>query len=127
MRPAPYTTRHTCRQTLDSPSTSPSTVPCQACGIWRNVAPKIPSVRRRIVMAGFKLATYQSADGPRAGLFVDDTLFDAAKLTRKAGYATVIAILEDWKNAQALLKKATAGAAKGGRPLNGAKLLAPVR
>src|SRR5262249_34139347 len=91
-----------CRQTLDSPST----VPCQACGIWRNVAPKIPSVRRRIVMAGFKLATYQSADGPRAGLIVDDTLFDAAKLTRKAGYTTVIAILEDWKNAQALLKKA---------------------
>jgi 2-keto-4-pentenoate hydratase/2-oxohepta-3-ene-1,7-dioic acid hydratase in catechol pathway len=80
-------------------------------------------------MAGYKLATYQSADGPRAGLIVDETLFDAAKLTRKAGYATVIAILEDWKNAQALLKQATAGAAKakGGRPLKGAKLMAPVR
>jgi 2-keto-4-pentenoate hydratase/2-oxohepta-3-ene-1,7-dioic acid hydratase in catechol pathway len=84
-------------------------------------------------MAGYKLATYQSADGPRAGVIVDDTLFDAAKLTRKAAYATVIAILEDWKNAQPLLKKAADGAAKakgakgGGRPLKGTKLLAPVR
>ena len=84
-------------------------------------------------MAGYKLATYQSADGPRAGVIVDDTLFDAAKLTRKAAYATVIAILEDWKNAQALLKKAAVGAAKakgakgGGRPLKGTKLMAPVR
>ena len=36
-------------------------------------------------MAGYKLATYQSADGPRAGLVIDDTVFDADKLTRKAG------------------------------------------
>ena len=28
-------------------------------------------------MAGYKLATYQSADGPRAGMIVDDKLFDA--------------------------------------------------
>jgi 2-keto-4-pentenoate hydratase/2-oxohepta-3-ene-1,7-dioic acid hydratase in catechol pathway len=85
-------------------------------------------------MAGYKLATYQSADGPRAGLVIDDKLFDAAKLTRTAAYATVLAILEDWKNAQGVLKKAAAGAAKakGGQPLSsaklsGAKLLAPVR
>jgi 2-keto-4-pentenoate hydratase/2-oxohepta-3-ene-1,7-dioic acid hydratase in catechol pathway len=80
-------------------------------------------------MAGYKLATYQSADGPRAGLVIDDKLFDAAKLTRKAAYATVLAILEDWRNAQGLLKKAAAGAAKvkGGQPLKGAKLLAPMR
>jgi 2-keto-4-pentenoate hydratase/2-oxohepta-3-ene-1,7-dioic acid hydratase in catechol pathway len=45
----------------------------------------------------------------------------------------VTAILEDWKNAQGLLKKVAAGAAKakgakgGGRPLKGAKLMAPVR
>ena len=36
-------------------------------------------------MAGYKLATYQTADGPRAGLVVDDKVFDAAKLTGKAG------------------------------------------
>ena len=35
--------------------------------------------------AGYKLATYQTADGPRAGLVVDDKVIDAAKLTGKAG------------------------------------------
>ena len=45
-------------------------------------------------MAGYKLATYQSADGPRAGLVIDDKIFDAAKLTGKAAYASVLAILE---------------------------------
>jgi 2-keto-4-pentenoate hydratase/2-oxohepta-3-ene-1,7-dioic acid hydratase in catechol pathway len=80
-------------------------------------------------MAGYKLATYQSADGPRAGLIVDDTLFDAAKLTRNDGYASVLAILEDWRNAQGLLETVAAGAdkAKGGQPLKGTKLMAPVR
>jgi 2-keto-4-pentenoate hydratase/2-oxohepta-3-ene-1,7-dioic acid hydratase in catechol pathway len=79
-------------------------------------------------MAGYKLATYQSADGPRAGLVVDDKVFDVAKLTRKAAYATVLAILQDWRNAQGVLNKAAAGAAKakGSRPLKGTKLLAPV-
>ena len=30
--------------------------------------------------AGYKLATYQSPQGPRAGLVVDEKLYDAAKL-----------------------------------------------
>jgi len=79
--------------------------------------------------AGYKLATFQTADGPRAGLVIDDKLFDAAKLTGRPGYATVLGILEDWKGAQAVLKKAAANAGKArtkGRPLKGAKLLAPI-
>ena len=79
--------------------------------------------------AGYKLATYQSADGPRAGLVVDDKVFDAAKLTGKAAYASVIGILEDWKAAEGALKAAAAKAAKSrvqSRPLKGTKLLAPV-
>ena len=79
--------------------------------------------------AGYKLASYQSADGPRAGLVVDDKVFDAAKLTGKAAYASVIGILEDWKTAAGLLSAAAAKTAKGrtqGRPLKGTKLLAPV-
>ena len=51
-------------------------------------------------MAGYKLATYQTSDGPRAGLVIDDKVFDAAKLTGKSAYATVLGILEDWKTAQ---------------------------
>jgi 2-keto-4-pentenoate hydratase/2-oxohepta-3-ene-1,7-dioic acid hydratase in catechol pathway len=81
-------------------------------------------------MAGYKLATYQTADGPRAGLVIDDKVFDAAKLTGKPGYATVLAILEDWRTARGVLKKAAASAGKSRvkpLPLARTKLLAPVR
>ncbi|MGB6536130.1 MAG: fumarylacetoacetate hydrolase family protein [Xanthobacteraceae bacterium] len=80
--------------------------------------------------AGYKLATYKSADGPRAGLIVADEVFDAARLTGTAAYATVIGILEDWKRAESALKKAAAGAAKSRtkrQPLAKTTLLAPVR
>jgi 2-keto-4-pentenoate hydratase/2-oxohepta-3-ene-1,7-dioic acid hydratase in catechol pathway len=80
--------------------------------------------------AGYKLATYKSGEGPRAGLVIGEELFDAAKLTGKPTYATVIGILEDWKSAEGALKKAAAGAAKSRAkrlPLRKTKLLAPVR
>jgi 2-keto-4-pentenoate hydratase/2-oxohepta-3-ene-1,7-dioic acid hydratase in catechol pathway len=79
--------------------------------------------------AGYKLATYQSKDGPRAGLVVGDELFDAAKITGKAAYATVAGILSDWKRAESTLKKAAAGAGKSRaqrQKLAKTKLLAPV-
>src|SRR5262249_16911601 len=81
-------------------------------------------------MAGYKLATYQSSNGPRAGLVVDDKVFDAAKLTGKTAYATVLGILEDWRAAQGILRKTAAGAGKSkakGEPLARTRLLAPVR
>jgi 2-keto-4-pentenoate hydratase/2-oxohepta-3-ene-1,7-dioic acid hydratase in catechol pathway len=81
-------------------------------------------------MAGYKLATYQTPDGPRAGLVIDDKVFDAAKLTGKAAYASVLGILADWRAAQGALKKAAAAAGKSrvkALPLSRAKLLAPVR
>jgi len=81
-------------------------------------------------MAGYKLATYQTPDGPRAGLVIDDKLFDAAKLTGKAAYASVLGILADWRAAQGALKKASAAAGKSrvkALPLSRAKLLTPVR
>ena len=43
--------------------------------------------------AGYKLATYKSSEGPRAGLIIGEEVFDAAKLTGKAEYATVMGIL----------------------------------
>jgi 2-keto-4-pentenoate hydratase/2-oxohepta-3-ene-1,7-dioic acid hydratase in catechol pathway len=80
--------------------------------------------------AGYKLATYKSSDGPRAGLVIGDQVFDAAKLTGKPAYATVLGILADWKRAESILKKAAAGAAKSRAkrlPLKKTKLLAPVQ
>jgi 2-keto-4-pentenoate hydratase/2-oxohepta-3-ene-1,7-dioic acid hydratase in catechol pathway len=86
--------------------------------------------------AGYKLATYQSSGGPRAGLVVEDKVFDAATLTGKPAYASVLGILGDWRAAEPMLRKAAAslGTTKGrankrakSRPLAKTKLLAPVR
>src|SRR6516164_9571396 len=84
--------------------------------------------------AGYKLATCRSKNGPRAALVLDDRVFDAAALTGKAAYATVIGILADWRAAEASLQKAAAHAGKGGpksrgksQPLAKTKLLAPVQ
>jgi 2-keto-4-pentenoate hydratase/2-oxohepta-3-ene-1,7-dioic acid hydratase in catechol pathway len=79
--------------------------------------------------AGYQLATYQTSEGPRAGLVVGEEVFDAARLTGKAAYGTVMGILADWKAAEPALKKAAAGAAKSRakrQPLAKTKLLAPV-
>jgi 2-keto-4-pentenoate hydratase/2-oxohepta-3-ene-1,7-dioic acid hydratase in catechol pathway len=79
-------------------------------------------------MAGYKLATYQTSDGPRAGLVIDDKVFDAAKLTGKGAYTTVLGILEDWRTAKGVLRKAAAGKSRvKALPLARTKLLAPVR
>jgi len=90
--------------------------------------------------AGYKLATYQASEGPRAGLIVGDKVFDAATLTRKPAYASVLGILADWRAAEAALRKAVASVGKGAgkrtaqaksrplaKPLAKTKLLAPVR
>ena len=80
--------------------------------------------------AGYKLATYKSSDGPRAGLVVGEDVFDAAKLTGKAAYASVMGIMADWKRAEPALKAAAAKAAKSKgkrQPLKKTKLLAPLR
>ena len=80
--------------------------------------------------AGYKLATYKSSAGPRAGLIVGEAVFDAARLTGKPAYASVIGILADWPSAERALRKAAAGAAKGRgkrQPLAKTKLLAPVQ
>jgi 2-keto-4-pentenoate hydratase/2-oxohepta-3-ene-1,7-dioic acid hydratase in catechol pathway len=80
--------------------------------------------------AGYKLATYKTNEGPRAGMVIGDEVFDAARLTGEAAYAAVIGIIEDWKAAEGALRKAAAGAAKSRakrQPLAKTKLLAPLR
>jgi 2-keto-4-pentenoate hydratase/2-oxohepta-3-ene-1,7-dioic acid hydratase in catechol pathway len=80
-------------------------------------------------MSSYLLVTYQSEKGPRAGVAVGDKLFDAAALTRKAAYVSMLDILKDWTSAKGTLKKAAAAAGKSklkSRPVAKAKLLAPV-
>src|SRR5262249_12586302 len=84
----------------------------------------------KTTMAGYKLATYQTPDGPRAGLVIDDKVFDAAKPGGRPAWASVPGIREAGRAARGALKR---GAAKAGKtrhkpvPLSRAKLLAPVR
>ena len=54
-------------------------------------------------LAGYKLATYRSSEGPRAGLIIGEEVFDAAKLTGKPAYDSVVGILDDWKTAEGVL------------------------
>jgi 2-keto-4-pentenoate hydratase/2-oxohepta-3-ene-1,7-dioic acid hydratase in catechol pathway len=80
--------------------------------------------------AGYRLATYRTSDGPRAGIIVGDDVFDAEKLTGKAAYASVAGILADWDAAEAALAQAAAGAAQSRAeklPLAKAELLAPLQ
>jgi hypothetical protein len=78
--------------------------------------------------AGYKLATYRTKEGPRAGVVVGQEVFDAAKLTGKAAYATVAGILADWKTAEGALKKAAATAKSHAKrqPLAKTKFLVPL-
>ena len=78
--------------------------------------------------AGYKLATYASAKGPRAALVVGEKVFDAAELTGNAVDASVVGLLEDWDAASTRLKAVAVKAGKAdGIALAAAKLLAPVR
>lgn len=76
-----------------------------------------------------RLLSYSSSKGPRAGLAVDDKVFDAATLTGNAAYATVIDILNDWRTAQKTLRAAAdkiRSKKTKVRPLSRPKLMAPV-
>jgi 2-keto-4-pentenoate hydratase/2-oxohepta-3-ene-1,7-dioic acid hydratase in catechol pathway len=75
----------------------------------------------------YRLLSFQSSDGPRAGVAVGDTVYDAALLTGRPAHATVLGILDDWKAAKPALEEAASTAAgKFGKRLSDVKLLAPV-
>jgi 2-keto-4-pentenoate hydratase/2-oxohepta-3-ene-1,7-dioic acid hydratase in catechol pathway len=79
-------------------------------------------------MSQHKLATYQSQQGPRAGLIIADMIYDLAAVTGRPDYATMLDVLNDWDTATGRLREASATAAKtaAGRPLAAVKLLPPV-
>jgi 2-keto-4-pentenoate hydratase/2-oxohepta-3-ene-1,7-dioic acid hydratase in catechol pathway len=75
------------------------------------------------------LLTYKSPEGPRAGLAVGNKVADAAKATRNKSYASVQAILDDWKAAEPALAAAAEKVAAGKvetKSLTSLKLHAPV-
>lgn len=76
-------------------------------------------------MGRTKLVTYKAAPGGRAGVVVDDAVYDAADLLGRADYADMLGLLRDWPNAREALGRADTGKAKG-QALSSVTLLTPV-
>lgn len=80
-------------------------------------------------MTDYRLLTFNSAKGPRAGIAVGDQFVDAADETGLAADSTVLGILDDWVAAQGRLAIVADKMAKGSiktAPLAAAKYLAVV-
>ena len=77
-------------------------------------------------MSGYRLVTFQSGTGPRAGIVVDGRVRDLADASGVAAYATVLGILEDWDNAAGRLAELAAAGGDAGQPLDDVRLLAPL-
>ena len=54
-------------------------------------------------MATFKLITYETGEGPRAGVLCGDAAFDVAGATGEPRYTSVMGILNDWDRAKRTL------------------------
>jgi len=77
----------------------------------------------------YKLVTYETPRGTRAGAVFEDSVFDLAELTGKLSYATMLGVLDDWAKAEPVIEKALQGKGSGttsGSPLTKLRLLAPV-
>ena len=79
----------------------------------------------------YKLLSYQDGVRARAGLLVAGQVYDLARETGDAGFATVLEMLDGWQHAEAVLGEVAARASNGasrspGIPLAATRLLAPV-
>src|SRR5271170_6242044 len=78
-------------------------------------------------MPSYKLVTYRTPGGPRAGVLVDETIFDLAAATGNPADASLTAFYADWEAAPARLAAALdKGSKAGGSPLASTELLAPL-
>ena len=71
----------------------------------------------------YRLLSYESDQGPRAGLLIGDRVVDAARATGMEAWSNVYAALQNWDEAHAAFQRATP---EGGQPLAGTRLLAPL-
>ena len=78
-------------------------------------------------MTAWRLVSYGSDDGVRAGVVVDERVYDAVTLLEDVRYSSILAMLEDWAECGARLTSAVArGPWFAGRPLESCPLLAPL-
>jgi len=79
----------------------------------------------------YRLLSFQAGREARAGLLVGEQVYDAARVTGKPAWSSVLGALQDWTKAHrefaAFAKRIVAGKSKAkGTPLARVKLLAPV-
>lgn len=78
-------------------------------------------------MTSYRLVSYETSDGPRAGIVVAGTVYDLATLTGRPSYISMLGVLNDWDSAKPMLEKsAGALAGKFGRALKDVRLLTPI-
>jgi 2-keto-4-pentenoate hydratase/2-oxohepta-3-ene-1,7-dioic acid hydratase in catechol pathway len=80
-------------------------------------------------MATFKLMTYETGEGPRAGMMCGGAAFDVAGATGEQRYESVLGILADWDRAKDVLSAFAAGAGPsraGALDASHVRLLAPI-
>src|SRR5262245_22846914 len=61
-------------------------------------------------MATFKLMTYETGEGPRAGILCGEAAFDVAGATGEKRYGSMAGILADWDRAKGVLGAFASGA-----------------
>ncbi|HSV82836.1 MAG TPA: fumarylacetoacetate hydrolase family protein [Ramlibacter sp.] len=72
----------------------------------------------------YRLLTYRSSEGPRAGIFAEGKVFDLARATGRPSWHSVLAILDDWAEAEPLLEQTATGLATGRVTMDGLALAA---
>jgi 2-keto-4-pentenoate hydratase/2-oxohepta-3-ene-1,7-dioic acid hydratase in catechol pathway len=77
-------------------------------------------------MSSYKLVTFETESGPRAGMVANERVYDIAALTGRPAYATMLGVLADWTAADALLRLAAGKPDAAGLPLAQVRLLAPL-
>lgn len=77
-------------------------------------------------MTGYKLATLQTPNGPRAAALIGELAYEADLLSGDARYASIQNILDNWEQAHATLERASRDPGCPGIPIDRGKLLAPL-
>ncbi|RKE38573.1 2-keto-4-pentenoate hydratase/2-oxohepta-3-ene-1,7-dioic acid hydratase in catechol pathway [Paraburkholderia sp. BL23I1N1] len=78
-------------------------------------------------MESFRLVTYSTSGGPRAGIVAADRVYDAADLLWDHGCPTVLELLRNWENVLPALREAVARReSHPSSALEGVQLLAPI-
>jgi 2-keto-4-pentenoate hydratase/2-oxohepta-3-ene-1,7-dioic acid hydratase in catechol pathway len=74
----------------------------------------------------YKVVTYDAGRGARAGIIVDERVFDVAEATGRQEDASVLGLLADWPSAKARLAKLASTPSSTGMDFKTLRLFAPI-